>query len=132
MNTSPLDTYLTHKRPTGCPHGFASVQLTLCPTCTPATPDQGKAGAAGANEWSVFVAAVRQVVRPDGTVRANDVRPLIRGRIFHKRIGGYYNRAVNEGLLERLGYEDSADTQGRNTHHGSGVFRLRGAGQVAA
>lgn len=124
-----LDGYLA-TRSDRCQHGYAPNQG--CPTCTPVAPDQGKAGAAGANEWSVFVAAVRQVVRPDGTVRANDVRPLIRGRIFHKRIGGYYNRAVNEGLLERLGKEDSTDLQGRNTHHGSGVFRLRGAGQVAA
>lgn len=126
-----LDQFLA-TRSDRCHHGYARNQG--CPTCTPAAPDPGKAGATGANEWSVFVAAVRQVVRPDGTVHANDVRPLIRGRIAPKHIGPMYVRACSSsvGLLERLGYEDSADTQGRNTHHGSGVFRLRGAGQVAA
>lgn len=77
-------------------------------------------------EWDIFKDAVRSVA-VDGLVRANDVRPLIRGRIFHKHIGGCYGRAKDEGLLVRLSSERSADVEGRNTHHDSGVFRLGAA-----
>ena len=106
-----LDSYLA-TRSDRCQHGYARNQG--CPTCTPATPDQGKAGAAGANEWSVFVAAVRQVVRPDGTVHACDLRPLLRNRIEPRRLSSLYRTARHKGLLVEVGHERSNDERGRN------------------
>ncbi|HEY0889434.1 MAG TPA: hypothetical protein VGE38_07480 [Nocardioides sp.] len=78
------------------------------------------------DEWSVFVSALRQAA-VGGVVRWNDVRPIIRGRIFHKHIGSLVKKAKAQGLLVEIKRESSADAVGRNTHHDSGVYRLRGA-----
>jgi len=78
------------------------------------------------HERELFVSAVRQVAR-NGVVRQNDVRPLVRGRIYHKHIGALWSWAVTSGLLAELDREQSNDTTGRNTHHNAGVYRLTGA-----
>lgn len=108
-----------------CAHGW-HIAAQGCPTCVPVAPDQGKAGAAGTtDEWSLFVAAVRQVARPDGTVHQGDVRPLIRGRIAPKHIGSLYRRARSEGLLVDTGQlEPSTDSAGRNTDKQSRIYRV--------
>lgn len=77
-----------------------------------------------AAERELFVAAIRQVAR-GGLVRQNDVRPLVRGRIFHKHIGSLWTWAVASGLLEQIEREQSSDVASRNTHHNSGVYRLK-------
>jgi len=82
--------------------------------------------AADGNEWSLFIVALRQAAR-DGIVHQNDVRPLIRGRIYHKHIGPLYTRAKAAGVLVELHREQSEDGIGRNTHHASGVYRLGAA-----
>lgn len=124
-----LTAYFRRKRPDGCPHGYAVAQVSLCPDCTPVAP------AVLTDEREVFLAACRQVTRPDGTIHANDLRPILRGRIFHKRIGQLYRELAprdGRGPLVRLGSEDSTDTTGRNTHHGSAVLRWATAMAVAA
>lgn len=72
----------------------------------------------GGSEWALFVAALRQCVRADGTVSSNDVRPLIAGKVAPKRVARFYQIAQAPGpdrLLERSGnYEDSTDAHGKN------------------
>lgn len=115
--TLDLPAYLA-TLPNRCPHGFhiATQHPHLCDCAASTQP--------AADEWSTFTAALRQVVRPDGTVHANDVRPIIRGRVYHKRIGRFYKRAKDEGLLTLVEREPSSDTSGRNTHHDASVYRL--------
>lgn len=77
-------------------------------------------------EYAVFVEAVKRSAR-DGLVRQNDVRPLVRGRIYHKHIGALWTWALSSGLLVELDREQSTDTAGRNSHHRSGVYRIGAA-----
>lgn len=111
-----LDAYLA-RRPNRCTHGYAPNQG--CPDCTPVAP------VIGTGEWPLFVAVLRKVARPDGTVHQGDVRPLIRGRIAPKHIGQLYRRARTEGLLVDTGdREPSSDSAGRNTDKTSRIYRL--------
>lgn len=76
-------------------------------------------------EWSLFVAAVKQAARPDGTVHQSDVRPLYRGKVNPKHVGPLYRRARSEGLLVDTGQrEPSSDVAGRNTDKLERVYRL--------
>lgn len=97
--------------PGRCAHGFHVTQRALCEDCTP-------------TEWDVFVAAVRQATRPDGTVRQNDIRPLVRGRIPSKSIGRLYALAYDRQFLVRIDEEPSNDVVGRNTNKNAGVYRV--------
>lgn len=75
------------------------------------------------SEWQLFLAALRQSVRADGTVHIKDVRPLIRKKIPAKHIGLLWRRARKEGLIEETGtWEQSDDTQGRNAHRVEMVY----------
>ena len=102
-----------------------------CPGCGYHPPTQGHGRECApvapveAGEWAAFVAALRSAA-VDGIVHQSAVRPLIRGRIYHKHIGQLYSRARREGLLTPVGEEPSKDVAGRNTHHRSPVYRLRG------
>lgn len=78
------------------------------------------------HERSLFVSAVRQAAR-NGVVRQNDVRPLVRGRIYHKHIGSLWTWATSSGLLVEIEREQSNDTAGRNAHHAAGIYRLGAA-----
>lgn len=78
------------------------------------------------DEWDIFVAALRSAVDTAGEIHQGDVRPLIRGRIEPKHIGQFYRRARKEGLIKFLRKEQSNDEQGRNTHHDSPVYELKG------
>lgn len=101
--------------PGRCAHGYHVTQRTLCETCTP-------------TEWSLFRNAVLAAARPDGTVHANDLRPLIRDRIAPKHVGLMYRRAKADGLLVDTGIkEPSTDTQGRNADKDARIYRLRAA-----
>lgn len=114
-----------------------------CPDCTAGTAPSPLAAALAArdeamaratqpaskipdHERALFVSAVRQVAR-GGVVRQNDVRPLVRGRIYHKHIGALWSWAVASGLLTELDREQSNDSAGRNTHHDAGVYHLGAA-----
>lgn len=113
---SPLDRYLT-ARP------------DRCGGCGHHAPTQGHGEfcvVAPSDEWVIFVAALRSVVRADKTVHACDVRPIIRGRIEPKRIGQAWKRARSVGLLVELGHERSDDDQGRNRGRMEPFYELRG------
>ncbi len=73
------------------------------------------------DEWAIFLAALSAAAR-DGEVNQNHVRPIIRGRIFHKHMGGMWTRAEREGLIRFARKVPSRDHQGRNTHHDARVF----------
>ena len=96
-----LDAYLA-ARPDRCPLGFHLSQHPHFCGCT------------DMSEWAVFLAAVRAVVRDDGTVHQCDVRPKIRGRIQPKHVGILWRRAKSEGLVAEAGHERSDDLAGRN------------------
>ncbi|GGO86735.1 hypothetical protein GCM10011584_09780 [Nocardioides phosphati] len=67
------------------------------------------------DEWSLFVAALKSSVRSDGTVHVNDVRPKVRGRIAHKKIGLYWTKAQQKRLIRwENGWEQSTDAVGSN------------------
>lgn len=66
-----------------------------------------------ADEWAVFVSALRSAVGPGGFISQTRVRPLIQA-IPHKRRGQYYARAIRAGLLQAHGYEPSTDVAGKN------------------
>lgn len=88
------------------------------------TQHPGLCGCRDGSEWSVFVAAVTQVVRPDRTVHQSDMRPLLRGRVSPKSIGSLYRRAKADGLLVDTGErEPSDDVAGRNTDKLDRIYR---------
>ena len=102
-----------------------------CPECTESRtvaevelPKPGLTSKIPEAERAIFVAALRQAAR-GVMVRQNDVRPLIRGRIFHKHIGPLWTWAQACGLLVEVRRERSADTDGRNAHHDSGIYELK-------
>lgn len=74
----------------------------------------------GGPEWDLFVAALRQCVRADGTVSQNDVRPLVAGKIPGPKVARFYQLAQAPGpgrLIERGDiYDDSTDVRGKNRH----------------
>jgi len=79
-------------------------------------------------EYAVFVSALRQAVRQDGTVHQCDVRPLVRGRVAPKHVGTLYRRAKAEGLLADTGErEPSNDVAGRNADKLDRIYALRSA-----
>lgn len=78
------------------------------------------------SDWDVFVRALKDCAK-NGVVHQNDVRPRLRGRINPKTIGPLYVKAQREGFMTQIGKEPSRDTQGRNTHHESGIYELRSA-----
>lgn len=79
------------------------------------------------SEWAVFVAALKQARKPDGSVHVNDVRPLIKGRITSKHIGQLWQKARREYLLKLIGHEDSTDVAGKNADKIARVYRWIGA-----
>ena len=80
------------------------------------------------SEWAIFAAAVRAVVRTDGTVHQGDMRPRLRGKVAPKAIGTLYRRAKAEGLLVDTGErEPSNDARGRNTDKLDRIYALRSA-----
>lgn len=107
-----LDTW-AKSQPGRCAQGFAPIHHPTWCAC------------AELGEWSIFVAAVRRVVRSDGTVHQSDMRPLIRGRIASKHIASLYRQAKTEGLLVDTGErEQSDDVIGRNTDKLDRIYRL--------
>lgn len=79
-------------------------------------------------EWTLFVRAIREVARPDGTVHQADVRPRIRGRVEPKHVGQFYRRARSLELIEDTGErEQSNDVAGRNADKLDRIYRLRSA-----
>lgn len=96
-----------------CAYGYAPIQHPDLCNCAE-------------SEWSIFVRALHKVVR-DGEVHQRDVRPLIRGQINPKHIGGCYTRAKREGLLREIRREPSNDVAGRNTNKWEPVYELRSA-----
>lgn len=102
---TPLDHYLAARsdRCSGCGR---HAETQGC-TCT-------------GSEWALFVAALRQSVRPDGLISQNTVRPLVAGKIAPKRIARFWQLAQARGserLIERADVvEDSTDGRGKNRH----------------
>lgn len=93
-----------HALPDRCSLGFAEIHHPQFCACD----EMG--------EWAIFSRALRSVVRADGTVHVNDVRPLVRGRIPAKHIGGLWRRAKTLGLVRDTGrWEESTDERGRNS-----------------
>lgn len=81
-----------------------------------------------ADEWAIFTTALRKARREDNTVHQCDVRPLIRGRVEPKAIGGYYRRARSLELIRDTGEkEPSSDVAGRNTDKDSRIYEWIGA-----
>lgn len=121
LATSPLEPTLLDelaRRADRCMNGFdLSTQhpsLCACVDPRPVAP----------SEWDIFTSAVRSAA-VGGVVHQRDVRPLIRGRILPKHIGGYYRRAKAEGLLVDTGdREPSDDFVGRNADKLDRVYRL--------
>lgn len=69
-----------------------------------------------AEEWDVFVAALRQAADASGRIDPNDLRPLVRDSIAPRRIGAFTNRALSSGLVAYTGeWVISNDNQGRNS-----------------
>lgn len=102
--------------PDRCDHGFAPAHHPTFCECA----DMG--------EWAIFVRALRSVVRDDGSIHQRDVRPLIRGRIEPKHIGGLYVRARKGGLIrDTRRKEPSGDHAGRNGDKESRVYEWTGA-----
>lgn len=68
------------------------------------------------HEWRTFTDALVRVAHSHaGQVDQNHVRPLIRGKVAPKRIGGFYRRACLEGLIEATpDWSISEDVEGRN------------------
>jgi hypothetical protein len=97
--------------PDRCDHGYAEVQHPQLCNC------------AEFGEWSIFARALRSVVRSDGTVHVNDVRPLVRGRIAPKHVGSLYRRAKSLGLLVDVDrWEPSTDHEGANVDKPARVY----------
>ena len=101
-----------------------------CPGCGHHVKTQGHGGdcapVAPADEWTVFVRALRQAADPSGLVSQTRVRPLIQ-TIPPKHRGLLYRRARQEGVLELVGKEGSTDYAGGNGDKEQRVYRLRGA-----
>ncbi len=102
-----------------------------CPDCEYHVATQGHgqecAPVAPADEWGTFVSALRQARRPDGTVHANDVRPLI-ASIYSKHRGQLYRRAKSDGLIRDTGMkEPSTDVAGRNSDKEARIYEWRAA-----
>ncbi len=90
-----------------CPDGYAPVQHPRFCDCGQTRP--------ATDEWTTFVAALKQARRDDGSRHQCDVRPLIRGRLAPKHIGAYWRRARSQGLVVDTGErEQSNDVAGRN------------------
>ena len=112
MSTLGLERYADR-----CEHGCHITQHPAFCECSEMT------------SWAVFTRALETAAKRsrDGLVHQGEVRPLIRNRIAPKTIGRLYSRARREGLLKQVGKEPSTDERGRNTHHDSPIYRLRGA-----
>lgn len=85
----------------------------------------------GGSEWSIFVAALRQCVRADGTISQNDVRPLVAGKISGPRVARFYQIAQAQGdrrLIQQTGtYDDSTDVRGKNHHKACARYEWLGS-----
>lgn len=100
--------------PGRCDQGFAPVQHPQLCSCGHA-PD----------EWTIFRRALTTVAREhDGVIHQSDVRPVIRGHIEHKHIGGFYTRAKAEGLIHQDGHDTSDDRAGKNAGRLEPRYRL--------
>lgn len=75
-------------------------------------------------EWAIFLGALRQAA-VDGVVHQSAMRPLLRGRIEPKHIGGQYKQAIRQGLIREINREQSNDEVGRNTNKWEPVYALR-------
>lgn len=76
-------------------------------------------------DYDLFVDAIKHAARTShGTVRQNIVRPIIAGKVFHKRVGPFYRRAICEGLLAYDGqsFEISEDHSGGNAGRPTRVY----------
>lgn len=68
---------------------------------------------------------VRLAKENGGQVSANDVRPLLPPWVLPQRVGAVFVAMKSAGELERVGKVPSDDSEGRNTHHDHGLWRLR-------
>lgn len=78
-----------------------------------------------AEEWDIFVAALRRAADADSRIDPNVLRPLLRNEVAPRRIGAFTNRAKAEGLIADTGeWQTSDDTEGRNGGKPCRVYRL--------
>lgn len=99
-----------------------------CPDCEHHVPTQGcHCPESNTTEWSIFLQALRTAVRPDQTVHACDVRPLVRDRVAPRTISTFYRRARAEHLLDEAGHERSDDVRGKNAGRLEPFYTYRSA-----
>lgn len=71
-----------------------------------------------------IVEAIRDSVRPDGTVSANDYRPNIPPYVYPALIGATVNALIHAGALQpTTTYEASLDTKSRNGNKFCRLYR---------
>jgi hypothetical protein len=80
-----------------------------------------------AHDRALIVDAIRDSVRPDGTVTSNDWRDRLAGVVYSRVIGATVNALTKAGVLVPTGeWVVSDDTHGRNS--GRPMRRYRWAG----
>ena len=81
------------------------------------------------HEWAIFTEAIVTASLFDGIVRPNELRPMLAGRVAPRRIGGFTNRALAEGLIEWRGdWQTSDDKRGRNAGRPAKIYHRPSAG----
>lgn len=80
-----------------------------------------------ARDREVIVGAIRDSVRPDGLVSANDWRDRLDGVVYPRVIGATVNALTKSGVLTPTGSWDiSTDVKGRNSGRPVRVYRWHG------
>ncbi len=80
-----------------------------------------------AEEWDVFMRALKTSSDPSGRIDPNLLRAYLRGQVAPRRIGAFTLRAKAEGLIVDTGeWQISDDTEGRNAGKPARVYRLTG------
>lgn len=82
-----------------------------------------------ARDRAVIVAAIRDSVRPDGTVTSNEWRPRLTGadQVYPRVVGAVVHQLVAAGVLVPLNrWERSTDLKGRNGGKPNPVYAWRG------
>jgi len=80
------------------------------------------------HEWTVYVNALTILAELyGGTIRPNDLRPMVRNHIAPRRIGAFTNRALKLGLVAYTGdWQISDDHEGKNAGKPARVMRWVG------
>ena len=119
-----LDAYMA-SRPDRCACGYHAERQGC--RCDGSAGKAAALDAAAADEWAIFRAALVEATDAAGEIDQTAMRRLTRGRIYHKRIGRFYKRAKDEGLIVAVRREQSTDEAGRNSHHSATVYRRAAA-----